>query len=89
MYRGDVVIYDHPRLGACAGRVVAHGKDGCTLAVGAKGDKRHKAKWEAVRGHKSRAKAAYQYVDEGEDGIIVADDRGRRRLLRTGGDGAS
>lgn len=74
---GDELYFQHasePR----AGRVLAHGKHGCTLEH--KG-KPCKVKWEHVLGHKKRASQHYAVVDQGEDGMIVEDASGARRFI--------
>ena len=43
--------------------------------------KQHKLKWAHVAGHKKRAEQRYTVVEEGEDGIIVQDAAGKRRLV--------
>lgn len=77
-YRGDEVYFDHPS-GPLTGRVLAHGKHGCTIECG-KG-KRHRVKWDRVLGHKKRSALNYRIVEDGEDGMIVEDDTGRRRFI--------
>jgi hypothetical protein len=45
------------------------------------GGKRHKLRWEHMAGHKKRAQRNYSVVEEGEDGLIVDDGSGKRRLV--------
>lgn len=74
---GDELYFQHagtPR----AGRVLAHGKHGCTLEC--EGE-HHRVKWEHVLGHKKRAAQHYAVVDQGEDGMIVEDANGTRRFV--------
>lgn len=78
VYRGDEVYFDCAS-GPVAGRVLAHGRHGCTIECG-KG-KRHRVKWDKVLGHKKRSELRYDIVEEGEDGMIVADASGRRRFI--------
>lgn len=80
VYPGDVVYFDHPS-GALSGRVLAHGKHGCTIEC--KGGKRHKVKWEKVLGHKKRAALRGGVLEKGGDGMIVKDANGRRRFIAT------
>lgn len=79
---GDELYFQHagkPR----AGRVVAHGKHGCTLEhEGA----HHRIKWGHVLGHKKRAAQHYTVVDQGEDGMIVADAAGAHQFIAVPGD---
>jgi len=80
VHAGDDLYYRHPRLGAVSGKVLAHGEHGCTLECG---KQRHKVKWDNVLGHKKRSAQDYTVVDEGEDGLVVADAKGRRRYVAT------
>ena len=74
---GDEVYFHHKGVPK-SGRVVCIGKHGCTVEhEGAQ----HKLKWEHLAGHKKRAPQRYKVVEEGEDGVIVQDDSGRRRLV--------
>lgn len=81
VHKGDELYYEHPRLGVVAGKVLSHGLHGCTLA--APGEKRHKVKWDNVHGHKKRGDQTYAMVDHGEDGLVVADNHGKRRFIST------
>lgn len=71
-------VYFHHASGPRAGKVVCHGKHGVTVECDGK---HHKARWEHVLGHKRRATQQYRIVDEGEDGMIVEDSRGKRRFI--------
>lgn len=77
VYPGDEVYFDHA-AGPRAGRVLAHGRHGCTIECEGR---RHKVKWEKVLGHKKRSELHYDVLEEGEDGMIVADASGRRRFI--------
>jgi hypothetical protein len=77
--KGDEVFFHHkgePK----SGRVLCTGKHGCHVEDGE--GARHKLKWGHIAGHKKRAPQTYKVQEEGEDGLIVADDAGRRRLVR-------
>lgn len=74
---GDHVYFQHP-AGPQSARVTAVGKHGITVHHG---DKPHRVRWEHVLGHKSRAAQQYSVLEEGEDGMIVADRSGKRRYL--------
>lgn len=76
-YAGDE-IYFHKSGQPVSGKVLAAGKHGCTVEHEGKP---HKVKWEHVAGHKKRAQQRYTVVEEGEDGIIVQDASGKRRLV--------
>lgn len=78
VHPGDELYYRHPRLGAISGKVLAHGEHGCTLQCG---KQRHKVKWANVLGHKQRAPQEFMVVEEGEDGLVVSDRKGRRRFV--------
>lgn len=71
-------VYVHHERGPCCARVVAHGKHGCTVEIDGK---QHKVRWARVLGHKRRAPQKFAVVDEGEDGMLVEDSRGRRRFI--------
>lgn len=60
------------------GRVVAHGSHGCHIdhAGG-----RSKVYWEDILGHKSRSAKSAEIVDQGDDGFLVKDDKGRHRFI--------
>lgn len=76
-YAGDE-IYFHKGGQPVSGKVLCAGKHGCTVEHDGKP---HKLKWEHVAGHKKRAEQHYTVVEEGEDGIIVQDASGKRRLV--------
>jgi hypothetical protein len=76
-YAGDE-IYFHKGGHPVSGKVLCTGKHGCTVEHDGKP---HKLKWEHVAGHKKRAEQRYTVVEEGEDGIIVQDASGKRRLV--------
>lgn len=80
VHKGDELFYRHPRKGAVSGKVLAHGEHGCTLQCG---KQRHKVKWDNVLGHKARSPQDYCVAEEGEDGLVVADAKGRRRYVST------
>lgn len=76
-YAGDEV-YFHKAGQPVAGKVLCSGKHGCTVEHE---KKLHKVKWEHVLGHKKKAVRRYHVEDEGEDGMIVRDDTGRRHFV--------
>lgn len=76
-------VYVHHRGSPCTGRVLSHGAHGVTVHIDGR---QHKVKWDKVLGHKRRAVQRYNIVDEGEDGMIVADAAGRRRYIATPND---
>lgn len=71
-------LYVHHKGQPCTGRVVSHGKHGVTVDIDAQ---HHKVKWDKVLGHKQRLPQRYSIVDQGEDGMLVEDDQGRRRFI--------
>lgn len=75
--RGDEV-YFHKSGQPVSGKVLAAGRHGCTVDHGGK---QHKLKWEHLVGHKKRAPQRYTVLEEGEDGLIVADSSGRKRYV--------
>ena len=75
--KGDEIYFHHAGVPK-AGKVLCAGKHGCTVEHEGK---QHKLKWENVAGHKKRLPLRYKVVEEGEDGIIVEDDKGNRRLV--------
>lgn len=80
-YPGDEVYFHHkgqPKVG----KVLATGKHGCTVSEEC--GTQHKLKWEHLRGHKSRVPQHYRILHEGEDGLIVENQHGKRRLLAIG-----
>lgn len=74
---GDHIYVQH-RGQHCVGVVCAHGKHGATVEIDGK---HHKIKWKGVLGHKKRAQANYNVVDEGEDGMLVEDAHGKRKFI--------
>lgn len=79
---GDHIYVQH-RGQHCVGVVCAHGKHGATVEIDGK---HHKIKWKGVLGHKKRAQANYNVVDEGEDGMLVEDAHGKRKFIATPND---
>ena len=71
-------LYVHHRGQPCTGRVRAHGKHGVTVNIEGQD---HKVRWEHVLGHKRRAPQRYEIVDQGEDGMLVKGQDGRRRYV--------
>jgi hypothetical protein len=76
-YPGDEV-YFHYRGEPSVGKVISVGQHGCTVDSDGK---QHKLKWEHLRGHKSRVPQQYRVLHDGEDGVIVENQHGKRRLL--------
>jgi hypothetical protein len=76
-FAGDEV-YFHKAGQPAAGKVVCSGKHGCTVSHEGK---HHKVRWEHVLGHKKRAARRYHVEDQGEDGMIVRDDTGKRHFV--------
>lgn len=74
----DDEVYFHHKGVPKSGKVLCAGKHGCTVDAGGE---QHKLKWEHLAGHKKRAPQRYKVVEEGEDGIIVEDGNGLRRLV--------
>lgn len=74
----DDELYVHHGGQPCTGRVVCHGRHGVTVDIDGKP---HKVPWDKVLGHKRRAALHGDVVDQGEDGMIVQDTRGRRRFI--------
>ncbi len=79
MAQKDDEVYFHHNGTPKSGKVLCAGKHGCM--VDHEGTK-HKLKWEHVAGHKSRAPQTYKVEEEGEDGLIVSNAKGHRRLMR-------
>ena len=71
-------VYFHKAGQPVSGKVLSAGRHGCTVEHGGQ---QHKVKWEHIAGHKKRAPQRYTVVEEGEDGHIVQDASGRRRLM--------
>lgn len=74
---GDEVYFQH-KAGPQAAKVAATGRHGITVHHE---NKHHRVKWEHVLGHKKRVAQKYNVLDEGEDGLIVADEKGQRRYI--------
>ena len=74
----DDEVYFHKGGQPVSGKVVAAGVHGCTVEHE---KKHHKVKWEHVLGHKKRAAQQFHVEDEGEDGMIVCDGRGKRHFV--------
>ena len=74
---GDHVYFQH-KDGPQAARVLAVGRHGITVHHG---EQPHRVRWEHVLGHKKRISQKYSVLEEGEDGMIVADAAGKRRYL--------
>lgn len=77
VFPGDHIYFEHAS-GPMSGRVLAHGKHGCTVEADGK---RHKVKWENVLGHKKRAPQHVTLIEHGEDGMVVEDASGHRRFI--------
>jgi hypothetical protein len=75
----DDEVFFHKAGQPVSGKVLAAGRHGCTVEHGGKP---HKVRWEHIAGHKKRAPLNYSVVEEGEDGMIVQDQHGKRRLAR-------
>jgi len=76
---GDHVYAHHPQRGPIAMRVLACGADGFTGECGQK--QRHRLPWARVLGVKARMQREYRVVDQGAEGALVEDARGRRRYV--------
>ena len=76
-YPGDEVFF-HFKGEPCCGKVLATGKHGCTVEHGGK---QHRLKWEHLAGHKTRAQQTYKVLEQGEDGLIVENQHGKRRFI--------
>jgi hypothetical protein len=74
---GDSIYVSGPK-GPCVGKVVCHGKHGATVDFGGK---RAPVKWEHVLGHKERLGFGGRIVDQGDDGAVIEDDKGRRHYV--------
>lgn len=72
---GDEVYFRGDK-GPLSGRVLARGKDGCTVACADK--KRHKVLWGSVLGLRSRRSYSGRVVDRGAAGSIIERDDGTR-----------
>lgn len=76
---GDHLYVKHPKRGPIAVRVLCYGKDG--LQGECDQGARHKVQWSDVLGHKARMLHRYTLVDQGADGAILADGKGKRRYV--------
>lgn len=76
---GDHVYIKHPTRGPIAARVVATGAHGLTADCDQ--GKRHRRPWSDVLGAKARLVQDYRVVDQGADGSILEDRRGKRRFV--------
>lgn len=74
---GDEVYLHHPK-GPVIAKILAHGRHGITADVGGR---QHKVKWEHVLGHRRRVAQELHVEDEGEDGMLVKDQHGRRHYV--------
>lgn len=79
---GDEVYVRHPQHGPMAVKVLAHGKDGMTGRCDR--GKPHRLPWASYLGHKTRMTQRMRIIDQGADGALLEDDKGRRRFV-TGG----
>lgn len=71
-------VYFHKSGQPVSGKVLCAGKHGCTVEHEGK---QHKVKWANVSGYKKRAPQRYTVIEEGDDGLIVQDGSGKRRLV--------
>lgn len=71
-------IYVRSAGSPCAGRVLCHGRHGVTVDVGGK---QQRVKWGDVLGHKQRVPMRFEVLEQGEDGMLVRDGRGRQRFI--------
>lgn len=77
---GDFVYVRHASRGPIAVKVLAMGQHGLQGECDMKG--RHKVLWGDVLGHKARMLHRLTVVDQGADGAIVQDAKGKRRYLQ-------
>lgn len=75
---GDQVYFQH-KGEPYRGKVLSHGEHGCTVELNT--GARHKVRWENLLGHHTRGQIAFEIVEQGEDGFIVADPGGRYRYV--------
>lgn len=75
----DEIYYRH-KDGPRSGKVVSVGEHGCQVDCSAGGG-RHKVRWADLHGHKVRVRPDVKVVDQGIDGMLVEDPRGRRRYV--------
>jgi hypothetical protein len=76
-YRGDEVFFHH-KGNPCVGKVLSTGRHGCTIEHEGK---QHRVKWDKIAGHKSRVPQTYRILHDGDDGLIVENQDGKRRFL--------
>ena len=76
---GDEVYYRHPVHQVTHGKVIAHGQHGATCRH--EDGETHQVLWADLLGHRKRRERAFRLVDQGEDGAILADERGQRHFL--------
>jgi hypothetical protein len=74
----DDEVYFHHAGTPKVGKVMCAGKHGCT--VDHEGTQ-HKLKWEHLAGFHKRAPQRYHVEHQGEDGLIVRNQHGQRRLV--------
>ena len=70
--------HDDTKGGVASGRVVCHGKHGCTIDHEGK---HLRVYWSNVLGHKERKERSFNVIEHGEAGAIVEDEKGRRRFV--------
>ncbi|MDP3327181.1 zeta toxin family protein [Parvibaculum sp.] len=75
---GDEVYFHHPKKGPHWGSVIAHGKHGATLSADGG---RHRVRWDRMLGHKVRVRPEYKVLADGEDGLVVEGNGGRRKFI--------
>lgn len=74
----DEVYFRHKDGRHLVGRVRSRGAHGCHVDSDGV---RHKMRWDGFLGHKTKVKANVKVVDQGEDGIMVEDQQGKRRFV--------
>lgn len=74
---GDEVYFHHEKK-PCTGRVLSTGRHGVTVHHDGS---QKRVRWEHVLGHKKRQQQKFTVLDEGEDGMIVQDERGQSRYV--------
>jgi len=60
------------------GKVVCHGEHGCHIDHDGG---RSRVYWSDVLGHRSRSAKSAKVIDQGDDGFLMEDDKGRRRFV--------
>lgn len=77
LVQGDCVYYRHPETDQIHhGTVAAKGEHG--FLADADGGGEHRVTWDRYVGHRRRVERRMRIVDEGEDGVVMEDDLGRR-----------